>query len=164
MAEHLDIETSSDAETFQLGVALGQVLRPLDVILLTGELGAGKTRLAKGIVSIAAGVDPDEVVSPTFALINRYRGRFPVFHADLYRLEGRGIEDIGLDDALEAGGALIVEWAECIQDFDPDPLMISIEYGKQDHERRFRLTWRQDGSWENRIRTRLKAGEQIVCL
>jgi tRNA threonylcarbamoyladenosine biosynthesis protein TsaE len=156
MGRKLEIQTSSEAETFQVGAAIGRVLRSPDVVLLIGDLGTGKTRLAKGMISAATGVDPDEIVSPTFTLVNRFDGEFPVFHADLYRLEGAEMEDLGLDDALEAGGALVVEWAERIQGLDPDPLTIFIEYGQPDNCRRFSLEWQQGGSWEDRIRSCLE--------
>jgi tRNA threonylcarbamoyladenosine biosynthesis protein TsaE len=151
MARNLQIETSSEAETIRVGAEIGKALRPLDVVLLIGNLGTGKTRLAKGMISAAAGVDPNEVASPTFTLVNRFDGTFPVFHADLYRLEGVGLEDIGLDEALEAGGALIVEWAESILDLDPDPLLIFMDYGTAPHVRSIRVEWRSGGRWEERI-------------
>jgi tRNA threonylcarbamoyladenosine biosynthesis protein TsaE len=153
MVGYLQIQVSSEAETFRLGQVIGRLLKPLDVVLLIGELGAGKTRLAKGIVSAATRVDPHDVVSPTFTLINRYDGTYPVFHADLYRLEDSAVDDSELLDSLEAGGALVVEWAEKIREFETDPLTIHIEYGEEDSLRKFLLEWRQDGSWEERMRT-----------
>ena len=101
MRSHSEIHTSSEEETIRLGEAIGRLLTSGDTILLVGELGSGKTRLAKGIVSAATGVLYDEVVSPTFTLINRFEGTFPVHHADLYRLHTDQIDGIGLDDALE---------------------------------------------------------------
>ena len=82
-----ELTTNSEAETIALGSAIGAVLRPTDVIMIEGELGSGKTQLAKGIVSVAADVPTDDVVSPTFTLVNTFEGAFPVHHADLYRLE-----------------------------------------------------------------------------
>ncbi len=95
MCERLEIETSSEEQTIELGAAVGKILRPGDVVLLVGDLGSGKTRLAKGIVAAATGVSPDEVVSPTFTLINCFEGDFPVHHADLYRLEPDAVGGIG---------------------------------------------------------------------
>ncbi len=129
MRKKLELNSSSEDETIRLGALIGGTVGPGDVILLIGDLGSGKTRFAKGIVSEAAGVDQDEVVSPTFTLINCFEGRFPVCHADLYRLKPEDLQDIGLEDTLDRGGAVVVEWAEKIRDFSEDPLMIFIMYG-----------------------------------
>lgn len=146
-----EIQTSSEEQTTRLGEEIGRRLEPGDTVLLIGELGAGKTRLAKGIVSAATGVPHDEVVSPTFTLINRFEGRFPVDHADLYRLQGDQIEGIALDEALEEGGALIVEWAEYIPEPDADALTVTIfTIGVTDH-RRIVLESRETGPWHERV-------------
>jgi tRNA threonylcarbamoyladenosine biosynthesis protein TsaE len=108
----MKIHSSSEQETIRLGEALGTILKPLDTVLMIGQLGSGKTRLAKGMISAATGVSQNDVVSPTFTLINRFEGDFPVYHADLYRIESDQFDGIGLEDALEDGGALIGEWAE----------------------------------------------------
>jgi tRNA threonylcarbamoyl adenosine modification protein YjeE len=134
-----------------LGAALGEVLRPGDVILVEGDLGSGKTRLAKGIVSAATGISQDEVVSPTFTLINSFEGPFPVHHADLYRIDGDPTEGIGLDETVEFGGALIVEWAEKIRGFGEDPLIVIIRPGTEENSRRILLKWDESGSWAGRI-------------
>jgi tRNA threonylcarbamoyladenosine biosynthesis protein TsaE len=146
-----EINTTSEEQTVALGLSIGRILEPGDIILLEGELGSGKTRLAKGIVSAAAGVSPDEVVSPTFTLINSYEGDFPVHHADLYRLEIGQVEGIGLEDTVDEGGALVVEWGEKIRGFGHDPLVISIRSSEDEEARRIVLKWRSGGSWSARI-------------
>ncbi len=151
MIIEFEIVTSSEEETLRLGGAIGGLLRPRDVVLLIGELGTGKTRLAKGMVSAAADVNPDEVVSPTFTLINCFDGKFQVCHADLYRITPEHLEGIGLEDALDGGAALIVEWAEKIAGFNEDPLSVFITYCNYENLRRFRLAWREDGAWNDRI-------------
>ncbi len=151
MSETLEFCTASEHETILLGAAIGRVLVPGDTILLLGDLGAGKTRLAKGIVSAATHVPPEDVVSPTFSLVNRFDGAFPVYHADLYRLEADQIQGIGLDDTLDEGGALVVEWAEKIGELPGDALTIYIMYGDQDDSRRIVLEWPPDGSWKTRL-------------
>lgn len=151
MSRLLEIHTASEDETIHLGAALGRILRPGDVILLYGELGSGKTRFAKGLISAATGVDPREVVSPTFTLIHRFEGAFPVFHADLYRLEGDAIDHIGLEDALEADGALVVEWAERKDWDEPDPLEISVTFGPGQCGRTFSLRWNEGSPWQERL-------------
>ena len=151
MLNTLEIHTSSEQETIHVGEAIGTILRPLDTVLMIGELGSGKTRLAKGMISRATGVSPNEVVSPTFTLINRFDGDFPVYHADLYRIESDQIYGIGLEDALEEGGALIIEWAEKGESFDEDPLTIFIQFGREDDCRRIVLQWPKNSSWNERI-------------
>jgi tRNA threonylcarbamoyladenosine biosynthesis protein TsaE len=151
MVKEFEIITFSEQETIRLGSAIGKMLIPGDLILLIGELGAGKTRLAKGIVSAATGIDPDEVVSPTFTLINCFEGPFQVCHADMYRIDPQQIEGIGLEDALDDGAALIVEWAEKIPDLDEDPLRIYVRYHEEEDQRQFRLEWREDGLWHDRM-------------
>jgi tRNA threonylcarbamoyl adenosine modification protein YjeE len=151
MTERFELETSSEEQTIALGLAVGRMLRPGDVVLLEGPLGSGKTRLAKGIVSAAADVSPSEVVSPTFTLINSFEGRFPVHHADLYRLESDAVEGIGLEDTLEEGGALVVEWAEKVRGFGADPLRILITPCEEETLRLIALEWDPLGSWSARM-------------
>jgi len=101
MKENIEIMTGSTGETIDLGRRLGQLIdRPL-VIALTGDLGAGKTALVKGIAE-GLGVPPEcPVTSPTFTLVNEYDGRLRLFHVDLYRLAGSGdVADIGLEDII----------------------------------------------------------------
>lgn len=107
----LERTSRSAAETRWLGERLGRLLAPGDVVALEGELGAGKTQLARGICR-GAGVADDEVSSPTFAIVATYRGRVPVIHADLYRIgDADELVATGFDELL-AGGASIVEWAD----------------------------------------------------
>ncbi|MGD0017392.1 MAG: tRNA (adenosine(37)-N6)-threonylcarbamoyltransferase complex ATPase subunit type 1 TsaE [Verrucomicrobiia bacterium] len=108
------ITSHSAAETIQHGRQLGGKLRSGDILALTGELGAGKTCFVKGI---AAGLGvTQEVTSPTFTLINEYRGgRLPLVHIDLYRLETVGdAAKIGIEDYLSGPGVTVIEWAEKI--------------------------------------------------
>ena len=96
-------------ETVELGRRLGRILEPGDVIALEGELGTGKTELIKGIAE-ALGVSSG-VHSPTFVLHHRYRGRLPIEHYDLYRLEGMAWVDTGLDEPA-ADAVTLIEWPE----------------------------------------------------
>lgn len=105
------IRTSSPNETEAVGSALGAVLRAGDVVALSGELGAGKTTFTRGIAAGAG--TTGRVASPTFTLIREYHGPITIFHADLYRLDGPAqLEDIGLDEMLDAGAIVVIEWAE----------------------------------------------------
>lgn len=101
------------AATAAAGEALGRRVRGGDVIALVGELGAGKTTFARGL-AVGAGVEAEDVASPTFALINEYAGRVAVVHADLYRLEReRELDEIGWDEVVARGDAVVlVEWAD----------------------------------------------------
>jgi tRNA threonylcarbamoyl adenosine modification protein YjeE len=156
MSSTLEIFTASEDETMQLGAAIGSILRPDDVVLLYGELGSGKTRLAKGLVSAATGADPREVVSPTFALIHRFDGLFPVFHVDLYRLEGDALDHIGLDDALESDGVLVVEWPERAEWLELDALQVFVTFGPEETGRMFSFHWRRGSAWQDRLTRCLK--------
>ncbi len=151
MIDTMEIHTTSEHETIQLGEAVGTILRPLDTVMMIGKLGSGKTRLAKGMISAATGVSRDEVVSPTFTLMNRFDGDFPVYHADLYRIDSDQIDGIGLEDAMEEGGALIIEWAEKTNRLEEDSLTIFIDFGEEDDLRNIVLQWSDAGSWAERI-------------
>ena len=108
--------TASTKETIALGERLGKELRAGDVLVLTGDLGAGKTQLTKGI---AAGMGvTDDVTSPTFNILMVYEGeQMPLYHFDLYRLDDPDqLEDIGFYDALEGDGPCVIEWGEQFSD------------------------------------------------
>jgi tRNA threonylcarbamoyladenosine biosynthesis protein TsaE len=114
MVDSRSITSTSPDKTFELGAALGAELRARDVILLTGELGAGKTLLTKGILS-ALDYDVDEVTSPSFTLVNLYKTPvLNIYHIDLWRSDtGDAAYSVGLDEILEdEKGIAIIEWAE----------------------------------------------------
>jgi tRNA threonylcarbamoyladenosine biosynthesis protein TsaE len=114
--------THSEEETIALGRQLARALGD-GVVLLIGNLGAGKTTLAKGIVEGRNGTPAKEVSSPTFTLIHQYGEEGPVYHVDLYRLdEAREVESLGLDDLFRRSGILILlEWAERFPALLPQP-------------------------------------------
>ena len=104
--------SDSEAETRAIAAALAPSLEPGAVILLSGDLGAGKTAFVRGLAE-GLGLSPDDVTSPTFTLVHEYRGgRLPLIHVDLYRLDRAELEEIGLDQDLAARGVIAVEWAE----------------------------------------------------
>jgi tRNA threonylcarbamoyladenosine biosynthesis protein TsaE len=108
----LIVITHSEAETEAAGRALAGHLRRDDVLLLTGDLGAGKTAFVRGIAE-GLGIPSRDVSSPTFTLIQEYRGgRLTLHHIDLYRLEPREVDDLGLDDLIVDGGVVAVEWPD----------------------------------------------------
>ena len=104
------VVTESEQATTDEGARLARSLGPGSVVLLEGELGAGKTAFVRGL-AIGLGAPDDEVSSPTFTLIQEYHGRVTFLHADLYRISGAEAEDLGLDE-LGSDGVVAIEWAE----------------------------------------------------
>src|SRR5438874_13775770 len=104
--------TSTEQETTDAGVALGRTLRAGDVVLLYGDLGAGKTAFVRGLAR-GIGANPDDVSSPTFTIVQEYSARpSTLFHVDLYRLDPPEIADLGLDDLISGEGIVAIEWAD----------------------------------------------------
>jgi tRNA threonylcarbamoyladenosine biosynthesis protein TsaE len=112
----LHVVSQNAVDTQMLGEDVGRLLEAGDIVCLFGELGSGKTVLTKGIAR-GLGVAPEHPVrSPSFVLMQRYQGRVPVYHADLYRLDGPiGTEDIGLREFLGGDGVAVIEWADKIE-------------------------------------------------
>lgn len=126
--------TRSEEETFLLAERLASGFCGKEVVLLFGELGAGKTVFAKGIASGAGVRNVFQVCSPSFTLVNVYEGKHRVFHIDLYRLERKEeILDLGWEDYL-GEGIVVVEWAEKLA-FPLDGISIRIEVGPDDERR-----------------------------
>lgn len=135
----MKLTSRSPEETQRLGMELGQIAQSGDVILLVGNLGAGKTCLTQGI---AWGLDIDGYArSPSFVVVNEYKGRLPMYHIDLYRLDNIAeIIDLGLDDYLYGQGLCVVEWADKALDLmPPQNLLIKIDF-LGDNERSLDLT------------------------
>lgn len=125
----LDLVSHSSLHTERLGERLGQAARPGDVIALWGELGAGKTVLARGVAS-GLGIDPEEVTSPTFIILHEHvMGRMPLFHLDLYRLSTPDLATTGWQETLESGGVTVIEWPDRAGDELPaDRLDVRLEH------------------------------------
>lgn len=126
--------TNRDA-TIALGKKIGQQLVAGDVLVLDGDLGAGKTTFTKGL---AAELEiPDIIKSPTFTIIHEYQdGRLPLYHMDAYRLENGGAEDLGLEEYFDGDGVSVVEWAEFVEDELPaDFLAIHFKRTDDDNTR-----------------------------
>lgn len=124
-------------------------------MLLQGELGAGKTCLCQGIAQ-GLGVAADEAVtSPSYTLLNIYRGRCPLVHADLYRLgDLEELEDIGFADYQDGQHVLLVEWIDRFPEYAPDGLRVAIDYGGRDRERV--LTFSATAAMGRRLLDRLR--------
>jgi tRNA threonylcarbamoyladenosine biosynthesis protein TsaE len=125
----------SEADTAAAGRSLAQTVAPDAVILLEGDLGAGKTAFVRGLAE-GLGIAPEEVTSPTFTLIQEYRGgRLTLFHIDLYRLSEREVDDLGLDDLVGAGGVVAVEWPDRWRRPPDDAVRVRLEHAGGDDRR-----------------------------
>lgn len=115
----VSLESKSPGDTYKMGELLGSMAGPGDIFCLNGDLGAGKTVLAKGV---AAGLGVEgRVASPTFTLINEHRGRLPFYHMDVYRLGGpEDMADLGYEEYFYGPGVTLVEWAEIIAGVLPE--------------------------------------------
>jgi tRNA threonylcarbamoyladenosine biosynthesis protein TsaE len=128
------IITRSEDETAEAGERLAGRLSAGDVVLLFGDLGAGKTAFVRGLAR-GLGAPPDEVSSPTFTLVQEYRGRVPLFHVDLYRLEPREVDDLGLDELVLGEGVVAIVWAERWTGRPDDVYEVRIEDAVEDTRR-----------------------------
>ncbi|MCR4953833.1 MAG: tRNA (adenosine(37)-N6)-threonylcarbamoyltransferase complex ATPase subunit type 1 TsaE [Treponema sp.] len=119
----LTFTTKTPEETIELGVRIGKKLQKGDVIAMQGTLAAGKTTITKGIAQ-ALGIN-DTITSPTFCLISEYYGKMPLYHMDVYRLEGtEDFINLGTDDMIYGDGVSIIEWSEKIMDELPERTII----------------------------------------
>jgi tRNA threonylcarbamoyladenosine biosynthesis protein TsaE len=131
-------ETAGEAETAAAGEAIGRDLRGGDVVLLYGDLGAGKTAFVRGMAR-GIGANPDEVTSPTFTIVQEYAGASTtLYHVDLYRLEGPEIDDLGLEDLVSGEAIVAIEWAERWQGRPDDVIEVWID-DLGDERRRIRI-------------------------
>lgn len=125
--ETWQVISDSVGETLKIGKITGELVEPGQIILLAGDLGAGKTVFTRGLAE-GLGVDED-VTSPTYNLINEYDGDLPLFHMDLYRLEEEeDIYDIGFEEYLDREGVVVIEWPDIVYDVIPqDFIYVKIE-------------------------------------
>jgi tRNA threonylcarbamoyladenosine biosynthesis protein TsaE len=133
--DDVTITTQSEDETSEVGRRLAQTLELGSVVLLIGDLGAGKTAFVRGLAE-GLGAGPEEVSSPTFTLMQEYRGgRVPLIHVDLYRLnDAREIDDLGLEE-MGMESVLAIEWAEKLPRPVADAVEVRIEHGVGDERR-----------------------------
>lgn len=114
----MHLVTANYQATIAYGYQLGQLLQPQDLILLDGDLGAGKTTLTQGIAQGLGIKRP--IKSPTFTLIREYQsGRIPLYHMDMYRLENSSADELGLSEYFNGDGAVVIEWSQFIKDVLP---------------------------------------------
>ena len=162
VAHPIALRTARVEETQAVGAALASVARAGDVLLLVGDLGAGKTAFTQGFAR-ALGVE-ERVTSPTFTLVHEYSGRLPIHHLDVYRLDRLAeLADLGLSELLDDGGVTLVEWGDAVVSAVPaDHLDVRITFGDGDDERRLEL--RAGGPrWASRWRLVGEAVEAWRC-
>lgn len=131
--------TADAATTKALAAALGELARPGDLILLAGDLGAGKTAFAQGFGAALGVTEP--ITSPTFTLVSQYRGRLELNHLDVYRLDQLSdVLDLGLPEMLDEGGVTLIEWGDAIAPALPaDYLVVRFSFGEGDDDRELEL-------------------------
>ena len=134
-----EVVSHSQDESEAAGERLARTLSAGDVVLLHGELGAGKTAFVRGMAR-GVGAAGEDVSSPTFTIMQEYPSpRTTLFHVDLYRLEPREVEDLGLDEVLSAGGIVAIEWAERWRGRPDEAIDVDIEH-EADTRRRIRIS------------------------
>ena len=130
-------------ETIKLGVKLGKILSKGDVVALSGELGSGKTTLIKGIARGIGIKDTRYVNSPSFIIIKEYKGRIPLYHFDVYRLEDpSSLDTVGYKEFFYGDGATVIEWADKIKELLPDEYLGLELFVKSENEREIKITGR----------------------
>lgn len=161
----ITVRTTNVHQTEELAGAVASLVRPRDIVVLSGEMGAGKTAFVRGFAA-GIGVSSDETVSsPTFTLVHTYdTGKIVLHHADLYRL-GRlsDVQDLGLRELADLGDVVVVEWGDVASDVLGDHLVVSLETDDDDEDTRHVTvsvvghTW--DSRWEQLKRTLTKWGD-----
>jgi len=146
----IEIETETADQTREVGQAVASMLQPRDTVVLTGDLGAGKTTLVQGI-GRGLGVE-DHVASPTFTLVREYSGRLDIAHVDVYRLERiQDVVDLALDELGGPERVLLIEWGDAISDLLPeDRLRVELTTERADAETRRIVMTPQGRSWAAR--------------
>lgn len=131
--------TSSADETKALAAAIAELARPGDLLVLAGDLGAGKTAFTQGFGAALDVTEP--ITSPTFTLVNQYSGRLELFHLDVYRLEHLDdVAELGLQELLDEGGVTVIEWGDTILPaLGNDYLEVRLHHGETDDDRRIEI-------------------------
>lgn len=139
----LEFTTKTSEETIELGFKIGKKLKKGNIIAMQGTLAAGKTTITKGIAKALE--ITDTITSPTFCLISEYYGKMPLYHMDVYRLEGsEDFENLGTEDMLYGDGVCIIEWSEKIMDSLPKETIIINIQPQDDGSRKIQIS-----NWNN---------------
>lgn len=148
----IDLHSRSVADTHGIAGAIASIVRPRDVIVLAGEMGAGKTAFTVGFTRALGVSEDDQVSSPTFTLVHSYNsGRIPVLHADLYRLNSLGeVADLGLREQVNLGAVALIEWGDVAAEVIGESLTIELLHDEDDDDVRNIMISVEGHGWDSR--------------
>ena len=148
----IDLRSGSVAATHAIAGVIAGLVRPRDIIVLAGDMGAGKTAFTVGFTRAIGVSEDDQVSSPTFTLVHSYNsGRIPVLHADLYRLNSMAeVADLGLREQVDLGAVALVEWGDVAADVIGDSLTIELSHDDDDDEARDIVISVEGHGWDTR--------------
>ena len=148
----IDLRSDSVATTHAIAGVIAGLVRPRDIIVLAGEMGAGKTAFTVGFTRALGVSEDDQVSSPTFTLVHSYNsGRIPVLHADLYRLNSMAeVADLGLREQVDLGAVALVEWGDVAVDVIGDSLTIELSHDENDDDARDIVISVEGHGWDSR--------------
>jgi tRNA threonylcarbamoyladenosine biosynthesis protein TsaE len=148
----IDLRSDSVATTHAIAGVIAGLVRPRDIIVLAGDMGAGKTAFTVGFTRALGVSEDDQVSSPTFTLVHSYNsGRIPVLHADLYRLNSMAeVADLGLREQVDLGAVALVEWGDVAVDVIGDSLTIELSHDENDDDARDIVISVEGHGWDSR--------------
>jgi tRNA threonylcarbamoyladenosine biosynthesis protein TsaE len=148
----IDLRSGSVAATHAIAGVIAGLVRPRDIIVLAGDMGAGKTAFTVGFTRALGVSEDDQVSSPTFTLVHSYNsGRIPVLHADLYRLNSMAeVADLGLREQVDLGAVALVEWGDVAADVIGDSLTIELSHDDDDDDARDIVISVEGHGWDTR--------------
>ena len=148
----IDLRSDSVATTHAIAGVIAGLVRPRDIIVLAGDMGAGKTAFTVGFTRALGVSEDDQVSSPTFTLVHSYNsGRIPVLHADLYRLNSMAeVADLGLREQVDLGAVALVEWGDVAADVIGDSLTIELSHDENDDDARDIVISVEGHGWDTR--------------
>lgn len=148
----IDLRSGSVATTHAIAGVIAGLVRPRDIIVLAGEMGAGKTAFTVGFTRALGVSEEDQVSSPTFTLVHSYNsGRIPVLHADLYRLNSMAeVADLGLREQVDLGAVALVEWGDVAAEVIGDSLTIELSHDEDDDDARNIVISVEGHGWDTR--------------
>jgi tRNA threonylcarbamoyladenosine biosynthesis protein TsaE len=148
----IDLRSDSVATTHAIAGVIAGLVRPRDIIVLAGDMGAGKTAFTVGFTRALGVSEDDQVSSPTFTLVHSYNsGRIPVLHADLYRLNSMAeVVDLGLREQVDLGAVALVEWGDVASDVIGDSLTIDLSHDEDDDDARDIVISVEGHGWDTR--------------